>query len=78
MSWSLGALAEPVDSENRRYRLDWAALLSRIFGIDVMTCAEGEGKLCVVAKVDNSNAVAAMLRHLGRYLERKRGVVSQA
>ena len=31
-----------------------------------MTCAQCKGKLCVVAKVDNPDAVAAMLRHLGQ------------
>jgi hypothetical protein len=51
--------------KDKRYRLDWASLLSRIFAIDVMTCAQCKGKLRIVAKVDNPDAVAAMLRHLG-------------
>ena len=51
--------------QDKRYRLDWASLLSRIFAIDVMTCAQCKGKLRIVAKVDNPDAVAAMLRHLG-------------
>ena len=51
--------------KDKRYRLDWASLLSRIFAIDVMTCAQCKGKLRMVAKVDNPDAVAAMLRHLG-------------
>ena len=51
--------------KGKRYRLDWASLLSRIFAIDVMTCAQCKGKLRIVAKVDNPDAVAAMLRHLG-------------
>ena len=56
---------KPKAKKGKRYRLDWASLLSRIFAIDVMTCAQCKGKLRMVAKVDNPDAVAAMLRHLG-------------
>lgn len=57
----------PNESERRRktgYRLDWASLLSRIFHIDGMTCAQCNGKLRVVAKVENLDAVAAMWRYV--------------
>ena len=51
--------------KGKRYRLDWASLLGRIFAIDVMTCAQCTGKLRMVAKVDDPDAVAARMRHLG-------------
>jgi hypothetical protein len=33
--------------------------------VDIMTCAPCQGRLRVVARVDNPDAVHAMLRHLG-------------
>ena len=56
---------KPKTKKNQRYRLDWASLLSRIFAIDVMTCAQCKGKLRMVAKVDNPGAVEDMLRTSG-------------
>ena len=37
----------------------------RVFLVDILTCAPCQGRLRVVAKVDNPDAVQAMLRHLG-------------
>ncbi len=51
--------------KRHRYRTDWASLLRRVFLVDIMTCAPCQGRLRVVARVDNPDAVHAMLRHLG-------------
>ena len=51
--------------KRHRYRTDWASLLRRVFLVDFLTCSQCQGRLRIVAKVDNPDAVHAMLRHLG-------------
>jgi hypothetical protein len=51
--------------KRHRYRTDWASLLRRVFLVDILTCSQCQGRLRIVAKVDNPDAVEAMLRHLG-------------
>ena len=51
--------------KRHRYRTDWASLLRPVFLVDILTCSQCQGRLRVVAKVDNPDAVHAMLRHLG-------------
>lgn len=45
------------------YRLDWAALLKRVFAIDVLACARCDGRMRVLAFVTGP-AVPKILRHL--------------
>ena len=47
------------------YRLDWAALLKRVFAIDVMVCARCDGPMRVIACLEEPAVVARILRHLG-------------
>jgi len=44
------------------YRLDWAALLKRVFAIDVMVCARCEGPMRVIACLEEPAVVARILR----------------
>ena len=47
------------------YRLDWAAALKRVHGVDVLKCARCGGKLVVLAFIEKLAAVRAILEHLG-------------
>jgi hypothetical protein len=47
------------------YRLDWAALLKRIFRVDVLQCASCAGRMRMIAFVTKRDAVRRILRHLG-------------
>ena len=47
------------------YRLDWAAALKRVFGIDVLRCARCGGRLVILAFIERRSAVRAILDHLG-------------
>jgi hypothetical protein len=47
------------------YRLDWAAALKRVFGVDVLKCARCGGRLVVLAFIEKHTAVRAILDHLG-------------
>ena len=47
------------------YRLDWAALLKRVFAVDVMVCSKCEGPMKVVAFLEEPKIVKGILMHLG-------------
>jgi len=46
----------------------WAALMRRVFDLDVLACPRGGGRLRVIATVQDPLAVQAILAHLGRSL----------
>ena len=48
-----------------RRRLTWAALMMRVFGVDVLRCPACEGRMQVIAHIDEPAVVARILRHLG-------------
>ena len=46
-------------------RLDWAALLMRVFAIDVLKCPKCEGRMRVLALITEPDVVERILSHLG-------------
>src|SRR5690606_31462742 len=48
-----------------RYRIPWAKLLERVFGVDVLACTKCKGRMKVIALLEQPCAVRAILRHLG-------------
>ncbi len=59
------AAAAPVTASMLARRLDWAALLERVFGADVTTCPRCGDDLLVIAFLTAPNIVAGILDHLG-------------
>ncbi len=56
----------PNDSPIRRAsKLDWAALLKRVFGIEILRCARCGAGMRVVAFITDRKASARILNHLG-------------
>ncbi len=47
------------------YRLEWAALIKRIYSADVLVCGRCQGKMRVLAVIDEAEAVRKILAHLG-------------
>ncbi len=47
------------------YRLDWAAALKRVYGVDLLKCARCGGRLVILAFIEKRSAVRAILEHLG-------------
>lgn len=47
------------------YRLDWAALLKRVFAVDVMVCSRCDGPMKVIAFLEEPTVVKGILTHLG-------------
>ena len=60
-----GPPAEPEAPKLRERRLPWAALLKRVFGADVMTCAKCGGDRVVKAILANPEDAQAALKELG-------------
>jgi hypothetical protein len=48
-----------------RYRIPWASLIQRVFGVDVLTCARCKGPMKVLVCLEKPDAVRKILRHLG-------------
>ena len=46
-------------------RLDWAALLDRVFAVDVLRCTACGGPRKVIAFLSKPSVVTRILRHLG-------------
>jgi hypothetical protein len=57
--------AEPPTASVLARRLDWAALLERVFGPDVTTCPRCGGALAVLAFLTAPDLTARILDHLG-------------
>lgn len=57
--------AAPVTASMLARRLDWAALLERVFGADVTTCPRCAGPLRVLAFLSDPDVTARILDHLG-------------
>ena len=58
--------ARPTARRGRlRRRLTWAALMMRVFGTDVLRCPTCEGRMRVIAHIEEPEVVVRILRHLG-------------
>jgi hypothetical protein len=47
------------------YRLDWAALLLRVFGVDVLKCSRCQGQMRLIACIEEPDVAKKILVHLG-------------
>ncbi|MBU0550087.1 transposase [Myxococcota bacterium] len=48
-----------------RRRLAWAALMMRVFGVDVLRCPTCEGRMRIIAHIEDPVVIAKILKHLG-------------
>lgn len=61
---SIAAALVPAPSPSSPYRLNWAAALKRVWGIDIFACSRCGGRLTIVAFIEKASAVKAILEHL--------------
>ena len=61
---TMGHAAGPSRATPRR-RLAWAALMMRVFGADVLQCPECDGRMRLIAHIEEPALVVRILRHLG-------------
>ena len=55
---------KPTQSPPSPYRLNWAAALKRVWGIEIFDCARCGARLTIVAFIEKASAVKAILEHL--------------
>ncbi len=60
---SASSAAARDEASGRRYQ--WAALMARTFGVDVLACPRCGGRLRLVALIDQAAVIDRILRHLG-------------
>ena len=46
------------------YRYDWAALLKRVFGVDVLQCSRCQGQMRLIACIEEPDVARKILEHL--------------
>ena len=46
-------------------RLDWVALLVRVFAVDVIQCARCQGRMRLIACMEEPDVARGILEHLG-------------
>ena len=58
--------ADAAETARRHARgQTWAALMARTFGIDVLACPRGGGRLRLIALIEEAAVIDRILRHLG-------------
>jgi hypothetical protein len=62
---AMGHKAPGVGKTRVRRNLLWAELMSRVFGINVLTCPECGGQCRVIACIEDPAVIRKILRHLG-------------
>jgi hypothetical protein len=60
-----GASGGPARRPPRRKRADWAALLKRTVGLDVLSCPRCSGRMRVIATIEDPKVVSKVLRSMG-------------
>ena len=65
LCYLIGPLPSPEDLlPPRTRRLDWAALLKRVFSIDVLSCPRCGDRLRLIAAISEPSVVSKILEHL--------------
>ena len=54
----------PIPSAPKQ-SISWARLLKRVFNIDMERCPNCQGKLTIIAAIEDPSTTAKMLKHLG-------------
>jgi hypothetical protein len=66
LRYLMGTLpADKTSPPPRARRLDWAALLARVWSIDVLECPRCHGRMRVIAALSEAAVVSKVLAHLG-------------
>ncbi len=56
---------EKKNKKPSKQRIPWARLLARVFNIDVETCPHSQGRVKIIAAVEDPAVIVKILEHLG-------------
>ena len=65
------AILEPEGS-SKAHRKNWARLIQKIYGLDPLTCPKCQGRMRIIAFIENQEIIRKILTHLGLYSVRSR------
>ena len=66
------SILEP-DGSSKAFRRNWARLIQKIYEVDPLTCAKCQGKMRIIAFIEDEEVVKKTLKHLGLW-EIKQGL----
>ena len=57
-------ILEP-DGSSKEHRKNWARLIQKIYEVDPLTCTKCQGKMCIIAFIEDEGVIKKILKHLG-------------
>jgi len=57
---------------NKEYRKNWARLIQKIYEVDPLVCPKCQGKMKVIAFIEDDEVIKKILKHLGLWEVKKR------
>jgi hypothetical protein len=58
------SILEPEGS-SREYRKNWARLIQKIYEVDPLTCPKCQGRMRIIAFIEDDEIIKKILKHLG-------------
>jgi len=53
------------DGSSKTYRKNWARLIQKIYEVDPLTCTKCQGKMRIIAFIEDKEVINKILKHLG-------------
>jgi len=64
-------ILEP-DESSRESRKNWARLIQKIYEVDPLTCQKCQGRMRIIAFIDDEDVIKKILKHLGLWDQKAR------
>ena len=65
------SILEP-DESSKEYRKNWARLIQKIYEVDPLTCPKCQGRMKILAFIENEDVIKKILKHLGLWDQKTR------
>jgi hypothetical protein len=65
------SILEPEGS-SREYRKNWARLIQKIYEVDPLTCPRCQGRMRIIAFIEDDEVIKKILKHLGLWDKKAR------
>jgi len=60
------------DESSRESRKNWARLIQKIYEVDPLTCQKCQGRMRIIAFIDDEDVIKKILKHLGLWDQKAR------
>jgi hypothetical protein len=65
------SILEP-EGTSREYRKNWARLIQKIYKVDPLTCPKCQGRMRIIAFIEDEEIIKKILKHLGLWDKKAR------